>query len=79
MASSGASQGRSRASTWTPRSREGTPTCTWQAQVPAWATTGPYRRASSRYRGWPVTAASPGVRYARYPKRTPCLHARPGR
>ncbi len=46
--SSGASQGRSRASTWTPASGEGTPTCTRQPQVPASATTGPYRRASSR-------------------------------
>jgi len=69
-ASSGASQGRSRASTWTPRSREGTPTCTWQAQVPASATTGPYRRASWRYRGWGVTAASPGVRYGATPEAT---------
>ena len=64
-ASSGASQGRSRASTWTPRSREGTPTCTWQPQVPESATTGPYRRASSRYRGWSVRAASPGDPVAR--------------
>src|SRR5208283_2076598 len=69
-ASSGASQGRSRASTWTPRSREGTPTCTWQAQVPASATTGPYRRASSWYRRWPVTAASPGARYGATPDAT---------
>ena len=69
-ASSGASQGRSRARTWTPRSRVGTPTCTWQAQVPAWATTGAYRRASSRYRGWGVTAASPGVRYGATPEAT---------
>ena len=64
-ASSGASQGRSRASTWTPRSRDGTPTCTWQPQVPESATTGPYRRASSRYRGWSVRAASPGDPVAR--------------
>ena len=64
-ASSGASQGRSRASTWTPRSQEGTPTCTWQPQVPESATTGPYRRASSRYRGWSVRAASPGDPVAR--------------
>jgi len=70
MASSAASQGRSRASTCTPRSRDGTPRCTWQAQVPAWATTGAYRRASSRYRGWGVTAASPGVPNGATPEAT---------
>lgn len=37
-----------RASTCTPRSREGTPTCTWQAQVPASATSALWRRASPR-------------------------------
>ena len=45
--------------------------CTWQPQAPpAPATSGPYCRASWRYRGWSVRAASPGARYGTIPVAT---------
>ncbi len=52
MASSTASQGRSRASTCTPRSREGTPTCTLAGAGADLGCHGYVPAGQLRYRGW---------------------------